>query len=403
MAGIFVREHARAAHLYNDVVVLYVYRDPSPDVRRLYRATEDIEDGIRTIRVKYGGVLVYIWLKLTARKRNRESPAGFEVKHSSILSQLVAIPRAFVSDLLYYWSVFASFRKLVNTGWKPDIIHAHVYTAGTAGIILGRLYRIPVVITEHWDVFLLRRLLFFERLKARFAMNKARIILPVSNALKAAIEAYGIRNTFRIIPNAVNTDVFYFSPPGDRGPSRGKRFLFVGLLAPVKGIPFLLQALSHLKSQRQDFALDIVGNGPNRLEYEELARTLGIWDSVKFHGSMPKVKVAEFMRACEFLAAPSMHETFGITLGEAMACGKPVIATNVGGSLEIVTDEAGILVPPRDVRSLANAIDYMLDNYTSYSQEKLAQYAKDMFGYEAVGHKLDMIYREVMLDKSGQR
>jgi glycosyltransferase involved in cell wall biosynthesis len=401
VAGIFVREHARAAHLYNDVVVLYVYLDPSHNIWRLYRATEDIEDGIRTIRVKYGGALLYIWLKLTDRKRNPESLANFELKSSSIWSQLSAIPVAIVNDLLYCWSVVASFRDLVNRGWKPDIIHAHVFTAGTPGVILGKLCRIPVVITEHWDVFLDRKLTFFDRLKARFSMNRAKIILPVSNALKMAIEAYGIKNAFRVIPNAVNTEVFYLMlSDGERVRSK-KRVLFVGILTPVKGVPFLLQAVSYLKGQRQDFTLDIVGNGTNRLEHEELARTLRVLDIVKFHGLIPKVKVAEFMRACEFLVAPSLHETFGVALIEAMACGKPVIATQGGGSREIVDDRVGILVPPQDFKALAKAINYMLDNYKSYSPEGIAQYAKEHFGYEAIGHKLDRIYGELILGESG--
>jgi len=396
VAGIFVREHARAAHLYNDVVVLYVYLDPSPNIWRLYWTTEDIEDGIRTIRVKYGGALLYIWLKLTDRKRHPNRLADFELKQSSLWSRLSAIPVAIVNDLLYCWSVFASFRNLVNRGWKPDIIHAHVYTAGTPGVILGKLYRIPAVITEHWDVFLDRRLLFFDRLKARFAMNEAKIVLPVSNALKEAIEDYGIKSVFRVIPNAVNTEVFYpMLYDGKRVRSK-KRILFVGILTPVKGVPFLLQAVSYLKGQRQDFTLDIIGDGPGRAEYEELAKTFSVLDIVNFHGLIPKVKVAEFMRACEFLVAPSLHETFGVTLIEAMACGKPVIATNNGGSREMVDKKVGILVPAQDFKALAEAINYMLDNYGDYSPERIAQYAKDKYGYEAVGHKLDRIYSELI-------
>jgi glycosyltransferase involved in cell wall biosynthesis len=168
------------------------------------------------------------------------------------------------------------------------------------------------------------------------------------------------------------------------------------MLTPVKGVPFLLQAVNHLKGQRQDFTLDIVGSGPNGLEYEELARMLNISDEVQFHGLIPKMKVAEYMRACAFLVAPSLHETFGVTLIEAMACGKPVIATKVGGSQEIVDDSVGILVQSQDFQALANAIDYMLDNYRNYSPERIAQNAKDKYGYEAVGHELNLIYGELM-------
>jgi glycosyltransferase involved in cell wall biosynthesis len=396
VAGIFVREHARAAYIYNDVIVLYVYLDPAPNIWRSYRTAEGIEDGIRTVRVKYGGALLYIWLKLTGRKLNIENLADSELRRSSIWSRLSAVPVAIINDLLYCWSVFGSFRTLVKRGWRPDIIHAHVYTAGAPGVILGKLYGIPVVITEHWDVFLDHNLNSFERLKARFAMNKAKTILPVSLALKMAMEAYGIISRFRVIPNAVNAEVFYLMPSdGDRVRSK-KRILFVGMLTPVKGVPFLLQAVSYLKGQRQDFTLDIVGSGPNGLEYEELARKLNISDEVKFHGLIPKAEVAEFMRGCAFLVAPSLHETFGVTLIEAMACGKPVIATENGGSREIVDGNVGILVPSQDFNALAEAMNHMLDNYQSYPPERIAKYAKDKYGYEAVGHELDRIYTELM-------
>jgi len=164
----------------------------------------------------------------------------------------------------------------------------------------------------------------------------------------------------------------------------------------VKGVPFLLQAVSYLKGQRQDFTLDIVGSGPNRLEYEELARALNLSDEVKFHGLVPKVEVAEYIRGCAFLVAPSLHETFGVTLIEAMACGKPVIATKEGGAREIVDDSVGILVPSQDFQALARAIGHMLDNYQEYSPERIAQSAKDKYGYEAIGHELDRIYGELM-------
>ncbi len=401
VTGIFVREHARAAHLYADVVVIHAYLDPSPDNRRLFRTNESVEGGIRTIRVKYGGALASVWKKLNAGKQTNENNNDFELKHSTLWSKLFLIPAAMVNDLLYNWSIITAFRKLVKEGWKPDIIHSHVFTAGVTGMIIGKRFRIPVVITEHWDIFLDRKLTLLDRSKARFAMNNAGMILPVSSALEAAIKAYGIKNIFEVVPNAVNTEVFYFKLSDNRRESSKKKLLFVGLLTPVKGVPFLLQAIKSLKNCRQDFILDIVGNGPGRLDYEELARTLGVWDLVKFAGLVSKSEVAEFMRACDFLVAPSLHETFGVTLIEVMACGKPVIATNVGGSQEIVNNEVGLLISPQDAESLTKAIDYMLDNFMSYSPERIERYSKEKYGYEAVGSKLDRIYKQLVFGDPG--
>jgi len=85
---------------------------------------------------------------------------------------------------------------------------------------------------------------------------------------------------------------------------------------------------------------------------------------------------------------------FGVVYIEAMASGKPVIASNIPGPNEFITKDVGILVPPKDVKALAEAIDWMLSHHRDYSPEKIASYARERFSQEVVGGKLDLIYRE---------
>lgn len=393
VAGIFVKEHAKAASLYNDIVVLYAYPDLHPQRMHLYRVSEDTEDGIRTIRVRYSGVFFYLGRKLMRKGQKQNTLSNSQSRSAATLSKLLRIPALMIGGLLYYGGIFATFRKLVKEGWKPDIIHAHVFTAGVPAIILGKLYRIPVVITEHWTVFPRHALTFFERMKARCAMNRARIILPVSDDLRRHIEAYGIKSKFKIVPNVVNTEMFSpaFSQNKKRGSQR-KELLLVATLTPQKGVPYLLEALSQIKQEREDFVLNIVGDGPNRREYEELTKNLGLENVVKFHGLKSKEQVAQFMRNCDFYVQPSLWENLPCVFIETMACGKPVIASDVGGVKEIIDKENGILVPPKDVEALREAIVHMLDNYQNYSPEKIAQYARERFSYKVVGKMLDDIY-----------
>lgn len=403
IAGIFVKEHAKAASLYNDVIVLYVYPDPCPRPKGLYRLSEDVEDGITTIRVQYGGILSYAKARLLAvlgrsgerRGGNREDPPkGNSLE--SLLKKTLRLPVLLAGAVLYYSSVFAAFRRILNQGWKPDIIHAHVFSAGVPAVVLGKLYRTPVVITEHYTNFATHSLTFLERRRAKFSMGLASFVLPVSEDLARAIESYyGISNKFRVVPNAVDTQAF--CPLADPGPSQRsnqKRMLLVANMVPRKGLPYLLQALSEMKDARHDFVLDVVGEGPSRSEYEELAAKLGLQDNVTFYGRQPQI--APFMRACDFFVLPSTYENFGVVYIEAMACGKPVIATNAGGPREIVNEDAGVLVPPRDVEALKRAIEYMLDNYQKYSPERISRYAREKFSYETVGRLLDEVYRQVV-------
>lgn len=401
-AGLPIKEHAKAASLYNDITVLYAYLNPFPKPWKFCHVSESIEDGIRTIRVKYNSVFLDRQRKLTIKSKKEDTSFDSGNKSVSTFKKVSRFLVMATEDLLYYWCLFTSFRKLVNEGWRPDVIHAHVFTAGVPAILIGWCYRIPVVITERFSVFPLHILTPPERMKARFAMNKAQVVLPVSNYLRSHIEAYKIKTRFIVIPNVVNTEIFYPSSSQNERSNNKKRLLLVAFLRPVKGISYLLDALSQIKEERRDFILDIVGDGPNRSEYEKLARELGLNGIVEYHGLKPKAVVANFMRECDFLVQPSLVETFGVVYIEAMACGKPVIATNTGGPEEIVNREVGILVQPKDVEALVKATKYMLDNYTDYSSEKITKYIRERFSYEVVGRMLNNAYREVVPRKKEQ-
>jgi glycosyltransferase involved in cell wall biosynthesis len=225
------------------------------------------------------------------------------------------------------------------------------------------------------------------------------MILPVSESLRKSIWSYGIKNRFQIVPNVVDTNLFH--PDGRREKYlTNKRILLVALLNPKKGIPYLFRALQILKKKRNDFFLDIVGDGPSRKEYEMLAVELGISDKVYFHGLKSKQEIAQFMRKSHFFVLPSLLETFGVVLIEALASGLPVITSNIGGPNEIINKEVGLLIPPKDEHALVNAIDNMLEHHKNYSPEKISQYAKDKFSCETVGKKLDDIYKNLLGEQS---
>ena len=356
--GIFIKEHARAVLLYNEIIVL-CSEGIDHSIKNFYKIEDNIEDGIRTLRLRY---------------------------------QKFPIPKT--NYFIYLWCIFQGFRKLMNEGWKPDIIHAHVFLAGVPAVILGRIYKIPVVITEHWSGFPEHLLGKIDILIARFAMNKAKIILPVSKNLESSIKSYGINNRFEVIYNVI--DIFTFYPSLKKDINKIKKILLVALLLPVKGIPYLLQSLAQLKQKRQDFSLEIVGDGPNREEYEKLTMELDLEKEVKFNGLKSKSEIAEFMRNSDFFILPSLWENLPCVLIEAMASGLPIIASNIGGIPEILNKDIGILIKPKDVDELTKAINHMLDHYQNYSSKKISKYAKENFSNEVVGKRLDKIYRKLL-------
>jgi glycosyltransferase involved in cell wall biosynthesis len=285
-------------------------------------------------------------------------------------------------------------RRLFKKEFIPEIIHAHVYTAGLPALILGRLYGIPVVLSEHWSKFPLRKLNVFEKILAKFVMKRVDMILPVSNGLKATLCSYGIKGKFNIIPNVVDTLLFY--PSGKKQTkNREKKILFVGSLKPVKGLPFLLHALAQLRQRLEDWHLDIVGDGPARSEYENMVGELRLSEKVIFHGMKSKQEVSEFMRKADLFVLPSLAETFGIVAAEALATGVPVLATRCGGPEEFITDEVGMLVSPGSADALCEGLDYMLRNLHLYSLDRIAQLAHGIFSTEQIGLAIHRIYQSL--------
>jgi glycosyltransferase involved in cell wall biosynthesis len=164
---------------------------------------------------------------------------------------------------------------------------------------------------------------------------------------------------FRIIPNGINTD--HFCPVPEIKRKRDRIIVTNSADTPLKGLDYLLKAVSEISKTRSKIRLIVVGTPKKNGGIEKLIRKLDIGKFVTFTG---RISNDEFVRqyAKAFLAVvPSVYEGFGLPAGEAMACGLPVVSTT-GGALSEVVGDAGILVPPADSRALAGAITAILDN-----------------------------------------
>ena len=170
----------------------------------------------------------------------------------------------------------------------------------------------------------------------------------------------------------------------------------MGGLVKIKGISFLIKALSKLQYKNDNFRLIIVGDGPERYNLETLTDQLNLTSKVVFLGLKNKTEVADLMKQADFLVLPSLWDNQPVVLLEAMASGLPVIASSIGGIPEIVKPECGLLVQPENVEDIAIKIDYMLSHTGNYSSLKISQYAQDKFSYHAVGQLFSDIYKKVI-------
>ena len=144
---------------------------------------------------------------------------------------------------------------------------------------------------------------------------------------------------------------------------RGSHVLFVGRPGIRKGLPFLVEAVAALHAEHPDVRLTIVGDGPARAAMEARARAAGLVDVVRFTGYQSSGQVADWLSRADVVVLPSLAEGVPVVLMEAMAAGVPVVATNVGGTSELVADGVnGFLVPPGVPDALVHRIRQLLDD-----------------------------------------
>ncbi|MGB9596343.1 MAG: glycosyltransferase [Candidatus Poribacteria bacterium] len=358
--ALFVKEFVKAKALYNNVIVFYGELTSIRKPKFPFEVIDRFEDGIRTIRFVY-----------------RRRP----LKLHRIIN-------------IIGW-IYCLY-KIKKENIKPDIIHFQEYDASLPVFIYAKRKNIPLVITEHFTGFVKNSLSYFARIVAKIILRRATIVLPVSNHLKKYLYSYAPNTKLEVVNNIVDVSLFKAVPVTVKGREEQKEIITVARLVENKGIEYLIKALNVLKNIRTDFFLNIIGDGELKEKLINIMKEFKLEEFIKFYGALPKHKVAEYMSKSDFFVLPSLFETFGCVIIEAMSCGKPVLATNIGGPDEIVTTETGILVEPANPDALKDAIEYMLDNYWKYSSENISKYAIENYSYESIGKKLDRIYREIL-------
>lgn len=251
-----------------------------------------------------------------------------------------------VAPWLLYRACLPLLRRVCAEGARPDAIDAHyVYPDGVAAVWLGRALGLPVVITARGtDVNLIPRFRVPRRL-IQGAIRDAAALVAVSAALKKALLNLGAPDDkVTVLRNGIDTTLF--RPPDDRAAARAAlgltrpTLLSVGLLIERKGHHRVIEAMTSLP----EFELLIVGEGPEQARLVALARRLGLDDRVRLLGARPHTALPALYGAADALVLASSREGWANVLLEAMACGTPVIASNIWGNPEVVAaPEAGVI------------------------------------------------------------
>jgi glycosyltransferase involved in cell wall biosynthesis len=210
-----------------------------------------------------------------------------------------------------------------------------------------------------WQSLGIRRWYYFTNMQHRVASELSRFITGSQNSYREIMEVFKLpKDSLRVIYDGVDNSIFTRTP-GVR--SLENRLLTVNSGdTPLKGLKFLLEAVAHLKKER-DIQLVIVGKPMKNGYTEGLIDRFGISDCVSYAGQVDTPELVRQYSMATMLIIPSVYEGFGLPAAEAMACGTPVVSTTAGALPEVVGN-AGMLIPPANTKSLIDAINILLDN-----------------------------------------
>ncbi|WP_409199674.1 glycosyltransferase family 4 protein [Methanobrevibacter sp. DSM 116169] len=266
--------------------------------------------------------------------------------------------------ILFYLNAKKALKKLVKEK-DIDIIHGHyLFPAGLSAVEVGKNENIKTYITSHGsDMFEMYKNQFFMRPIIKKVLKNADVVLAVSNALKDEIiktNVDKIKDKTRLYWNSVDID--QFKPSNEFKFKKELKLdnkpivLFIGNIIKRKNVESLIEAK---KSSKTDYNLVIIGDGPllNKLKEKVIKEDI---KDVIFTG--PRKDISDIIPSCDLLVLPSYSESFGLVLIEALSCSKSVIGSNVGGIKEIITDDVGLLIDPKNPQDIAIKIDEILSN-----------------------------------------
>jgi glycosyltransferase involved in cell wall biosynthesis len=255
-----------------------------------------------------------------------------------------------------YWDLGLDLRLLrLVRDFRPDVLHSFLFLANLHAALVGRLARVPAVVVSQRSSNSSNLSPFWRRVARRSQRLADRLILN-SQALRAEEEAAGFPpERIVVVPNGVARRETTALDRTALGLPAGPLVLSIGRLEERKGQGYLIEAWAAVHRREPSARLVLLGDGPTRPELERKARELGLQDCVRLGGF--QARVAEYLDAGDALVHPSLTEGMPNVVLEAMAAGKPVVATRVGGIPELVADgESGLLVAPRDPAALADAL-----------------------------------------------
>ncbi len=291
------------------------------------------------------------------------------------------------------------FHVLLKNKSVPHLVLLNViFPAGIFVLWVHYFKKIPFIIQEQWSGYYPEDgnyKGFFTKKITQLCVKYAKAILVVSNKLQQSMMAHGLHNNYLRIGNVVDTDLFI---PAENQTEEAFNFIHVSTVNDKeKNITGMIEAANKLNNKNISFRLNIVGDGPERAQFEALALKYNLLNKVIFfHGFQLPHSVAKLMGQSHCFLLNSNYEGLPCVLLEAMACGIPVITTNVGAVPEIIDQKQGVIIQPNSVNELTKAMEEMIASYANYNAKQIRTEIIDKYSYPAIAKDFDAIFKTIL-------
>jgi len=294
-----------------------------------------------------------------------------------------------------------------------DLIHSHYWLSGKVGCTLSQMWQVKDVVMYHtvgavknnFEIGITetaRRL----QTEQQIAKNCSRIITATEREKQDISSSYGVAShKIGVVPCGVNLDLFRCINRQDArrllNLNGGDIVLYVGRIDPLKGINKLIEAIASLNSEYLIKLIIIGGDDYSRGEIKRLkhlSNNLGIGDHVDFLGSVPQEQLPLYYNAADLCVTPSYYETFGLVSLEALACGTPVVSTDVGASTSLIKDDlSGFIVGDNQPATLAGKIEQVLKKRLGNDKNSLTiRNSIEQYNWPIIADRITAQYEEVL-------
>ena len=248
------------------------------------------------------------------------------------------------------------------------------------------------MITEHWSALNVKHIRERDSVRAKMSYPYADVIICVSKSLSESVKNNFGRDNI-VIHNMVSDS--FFKKEVTNHDSQSIVFVGIGSLIPRKAFDVLIKGFSEMEDN-SNCKLYILGEGSEYNQLQQLIEAVNLQNKVFLLGQKKPEDVARLINSSDCFVLTSRGETFGIVYIEAMAKGKPVIATRCGGPENFVDESNGLLIPVDNIDATSKALDYMRENARKYDSDSIRENCYKNFSEEVVTGKIVKVYRSLM-------